>query len=62
MNVLKDSVEKIEGINSARRQEDIAKRVLIVAGVMIPSGIPPIFAGGNSLVKIICDIISWINK
>lgn len=45
-----------------RRQEDIARRVLIVADVMIPSGILPIFAGDNSLVEIICDIISWINK
>lgn len=65
LNVLKDSVEKIEGINSMQRQEDLsisqeklaksqeklAKRALIVAIVMVFPGLVACLNDGSQLLK-----------
>lgn len=65
MKVLKDSVEKIEGINSAQRQEDLsisqeklaksqeklARYALLVAIAMIIPGVVSFLNDGSSVLK-----------
>lgn len=58
LNVLKDSAEKIEGINSMQRQEDLsisqeklAKYALLVAIAMIIPGVVSFLNDGSSILK-----------